>query len=226
MILLKNFGTRTWAIIISLAALFFFLLYLWKERLLPFELFALFNTGCLLFIVLNIIDRKNQLKKLGDTLLAKGEERYKKGEVKGAIRDFEKVLELKGSNYRAYIGLSQSYRGMNEYKRCMEYAKKALEMKSDSAYALFLIGISMFRQEYPDAAIKNLENALQISPDLAEACFMLGEINTSLGHKEEAIRHYTKYLDQCKDDKTIKVLKEKIAKLSGALKGDAEPSAE
>jgi tetratricopeptide (TPR) repeat protein len=149
-------------------------------------------------------------------MLTKGDELYKKNEIKGAIRDYNKALELKGPNLKAYLGVSQCYKAMNEYKKSMEYAKMALELKSDSSNALFLLGISLFKQDYPDSALKNLENAIQISPDLSEGHFMIGEIHTSLGRKEDAIKSYTKYLELCKDDKTSKAIREKIARLSGS----------
>jgi tetratricopeptide (TPR) repeat protein len=214
MLIFKNMGIKTGIILGGLAVMMGGLIFLWQAKLLPSYYAIPFSAGCVIFIVLNIFDRKDQLKKLGDTLLTRGEELYKKGETKGAIRDYTKALELKGPNLRAFLGISQCYKGMNEYKKCMEYAKKALELKSDSSHALFLLGISLFRQDYPDGAIKHLENAVSITPDLSEAHFMIGEIHTSLGRKEEAVKAYTRFLEQCKDEKAAKAIKEKITKLS------------
>jgi len=215
MLLLKNLGIKTAVILVGLLAIIAALVLLWKERLLPVEMTILFCCGSAVFFVLNIFDRKNQLKKLGDTLLSKGDDLYRKNEMKGAIRDYSKALELKGPNLKAYLGISQCYKALNEYKKSMEYAKMALELKSDSANALFLLGISLFRQDYPDSALKHLENATQISPDLSEGHFMIGEIHTALGRKEDAIKAYSKYIELCKEEKAVKAVREKITRLSG-----------
>jgi tetratricopeptide (TPR) repeat protein len=214
MSVLKNFGLKSGFIVGFLFFLIIIMFFLWTQHLLPMELFIGFGVGCLLFIVLNIIDRKNQLIKLGEILIGKGEDAYKKGEVKGAIRNFERSIELKGPSWGAYLGLGHSYRALNDYKKAGEYAKKALGCKSDSAAAMYLLGIAHFRQEYPDSALKHFENALGINPDLVDCHMMMGEVYTSLGRKEEAIKSYTKFLETSKDDKFIKVVKEKIEKLS------------
>lgn len=210
----KNIGLKTVLFITGLLGLEFVLFYLWKEKLLPFELFIIFGIGCLVFIVLNIFDRKNQLKKLGDELIVKGDELFKKGELKGAMRDYQRSMEMKGPSWGAYIGLGQCYRQLNDYKKCLEYAKLAMECKSDSAAALFLIGICLFRQDYHDSALKHINNALAISPDLTEAYLLKGEIFASLGKKEEAIESFKLFREKTKDEKARKTVNEKIDKLS------------
>ncbi|GEM_PF-1921140 len=211
---IKNIGIKTMIFIVGLLLLAFVLFYLWKEKLLPLELFVIFGIGCIVFAVLNVIDRKNQLIKLGDELILKGDELFKKGELKGALRDYQRSLELKGPSWGAYLGLGQYYRQLNDYKKCLEYAKLALECKSDSAAALFLMGICLFRQDYHDSALKHINNALSISPDLIEAYLLKGEIYASLGKKEEAIESFKLYREKTKDEKACKTVNEKIDKLS------------
>jgi tetratricopeptide (TPR) repeat protein len=211
---LKNFGLKSSFIIGILIFLILGMFFLWTQHLLPLFLFVGFGLGCLLFIVLNVIDRKNQLLKLGEDLIAKGEDSYKKGEVNGAIRSFERSIELKGPSWGAYLGLGHCYRALNDYKKAGEFARKALDCKGDSAVAMYLLGIAHFRLEYPDSAIKQFENALRINPELVDCHMMMGEVLTSLGKKEDAIKSYAKYLETSKDDKIIKVVKEKIEKLS------------
>ncbi|MGV8121725.1 MAG: tetratricopeptide repeat protein [Candidatus Xenobiia bacterium LiM19] len=210
----KNIGVKTVLFITGLLGLEFVLFYLWKEKLLPVELFIIFGIGCLVFIVLNIIDRKNQLRKSGDELIVKGDELFKKGELKGAMRDYQRSMEMRGPSWGAYIGLGQCYRQLNDYKKCLEYAKLAMECKSDSAAALFLIGICLFRQDYHDSALKHINNALAISPDLTEAYLLKGEIFASLGKKEEAIDSFKQFREKTKDEKARKTVNEKIDKLS------------
>jgi tetratricopeptide (TPR) repeat protein len=210
----KNIGVKTVLLITGLFGLEFVLFYLWKEKLLPVELFIIFGIGCLVFIVLNIFDRKNQLKKSGDELILKGDELFKKGELKGAMRDYQRSMEMKGPSWGAYLGLGQCYRHLNDYKKCLEYAKLALECKSDSAAALFLVGICLFRQDYHDSALKHINNALEINPDLTEAYLLKGEIFASLGKKEEAVESFKLFREKTKDEKARKTVNEKIDKLS------------
>ncbi|MHC9541634.1 MAG: tetratricopeptide repeat protein [Vulcanimicrobiota bacterium] len=211
---IKNIGIKTVLFITGLLGLEFVLFYLWKEKLLPFELFIIFGIGCLVFIVLNIFDRKNQLRKSGDELIIKGDELFRKGELKGAMRDYQRALEMQGPSWGAYLGLGQCYRQLNDYKKCLEYAKLAMECKGDSAAALFLIGICLFRQDYHDSALKHINNALAISPDLTEAYLLKGEIFASLGKKEEAIDSFKLFREKTKDEKARKTVNEKIDKLS------------
>lgn len=210
----RNIGIKTVLFIIGLLVLDFALFYLWKDKLLPFELFLVFGIGCIVFVVLNIFDRKNQLKKMGEDLIVKGDELFKKGELKGAMRDYQRSLDVKGPSWGAYLGLGQCYRQLNDYKKCLEYAKLAQECKSDSAAALFLIGICLFRQDYHDSALKHINSALAISPDLTEAYLMKGEIFASLGKKEEAIESFRQFREKTKDEKARKTVNEKIDKLS------------
>lgn len=212
--LVKNIGLKTVLLIAGLLSLDFFMFYLWKERLLPLELFVIFGAGCIVFVVLNVIDRKNQLKKLGEDFIIKGDELFKKGELKGAMRDYQRSLEMKGPSWGAYLGLGQCYRQLNDYKKCLEYAKLALECKGDSAAALFLVGICLFRQDYHDSALKNINSALAINPDLTEAYLLKGEIFASLGKKDEAVESFKQFREKTKDEKARKTVNEKIEKLS------------
>lgn len=215
---LKNIGGKTAILIGVLILMFATLFVLWRYDLVSLPIFIIFGLGCMVFIVLNVIDRKKQLRKVGDSLIEKADKLFAKGEVKGAIRDYEKALKLQGASWGAYLGLGHCYKGMNDYKKTMEYAKKALECKSDSSAALYLMGICMFRQDYHDSAMKYFDNALQLSPDLLDAYMMKGEVCSSLGRFEDAIINYNLYIDKSKDEKIKAVAKEKVEKLLLKLK--------
>lgn len=211
---LKNFGGKTAALIGVLLLLFILQLFFYSQRLLPLWLFAIYGVGCLVFIGLNIYDRKNQLKKKGEEMVQKADDLFRKGEIKGAMRDYNKALEMKGPTWGAYLGLGHCYKALSDYKKALEYAQKALECKDDSAAALYLIGLCLFRQDYPDSALKHLEKALKINPSLTDCYMIMGEVHSSLGRKEEAMKNYTLFLEGTTDEKTRKVVKERIDKLS------------
>lgn len=209
----KNFGLKSAGIITVLLLLLLLLIYLYTQKLLPIWLSGIWAIGCIVMIGLNLYDRGDQIKKMGDNLLGKAEDLFKKGEIKGAMRDYNRSLDLKGPSWGAYLGLGHCYKALNDHKKALEYAKKALECKDDSAAALYLMGICLFRQDYHDSAIKHLEKALQITPDLTDCYMMIGEIYASLGKKEDALKSYSKYLESAKDPKIVKTVKEKIEKL-------------
>lgn len=212
---IRNFGGKKAGIVAGLILLIFLLGYLYMVGLLPLYLAVFWGVGCIVIIGLNLYDRKKEMKKMGETLIANARELHKRGEVKGAIRDYTRSLELRGPSLEAYLGLGNCYRGLNDYKKALEYARKAQEYKDDSAAALYLMGLCLFRQDFHDSALKHLEKALRISPEFIDCYLIMGEIYVSLGRKEEAVKNYSKYIEGCGDDNLITMIREKIEKLSG-----------
>jgi len=69
----------------------------------------------------------------------------------------------------AFINLSLQYYNLGQYENCIQAAKEALNLKSDSTFAYNNICAAYNRLEQPDLAIKACESALAIDPEYSLA---------------------------------------------------------
>ncbi|MDQ7824629.1 MAG: tetratricopeptide repeat protein [Candidatus Eremiobacteraeota bacterium] len=210
---IKHLGFKTAAFLSVLFIFFVLLIVFWALKLLSVWTMVAFGIGCIIFFALNVKDRKDQLKRQGEKLVEKADGLMAKAEIKGAMRDYEKALEMAGPHIGAYLGLGNCYRSLGDNKKARENAKKALELKADSPAALYLMAVCLLRDDEPDRALKNLESAVQLNPDLTDAYLLMAEIHSNLQRKEDALRDYSIYLEKSKDEKGKKLVRERIEKL-------------
>jgi tetratricopeptide (TPR) repeat protein len=72
---------------------------------------------------------------------------------------------------------------------------KLFSVGADSAMAYFTLGKMMVGQHMDDAAVPQLEKALEVEPHLAMAHFLLGEIDLTRGDNAKAISEFQKELE-------------------------------
>lgn len=87
---------------------------------------------------------------------------FKKAELKdyrGAIADFNKILEIDPNNAYAYVGRGFSRFGLASYQGAKKDFDKALEITPDIAYAHFFRGFTLVMLEDKQGAIADFKKA-------------------------------------------------------------------
>ncbi len=93
----------------------------------------------------------------------------KAGDIDGAIKAFERAVELKPEYAQAHnnLGILRSRQGMtNEALQCFQ---KATELDTNYCEAHFNLGIAYLQRNEKEKAIQELRESLRINPDLAVA---------------------------------------------------------
>jgi Flp pilus assembly protein TadD len=117
---------------------------------------------------------------------------YDGHEYNGAIRHFQKAIELAPTMSRAYDNLGLCYYYQNQNDLAVQNYRKAIELdrKSEhpSAWPYLNLAITLQFQNDLAGAESNLREALRLDPGFAQAHFQLGLVLEDLGRLEEAAR--------------------------------------
>ena len=85
------------------------------------------------------------------------------------------------------------YFSMNgDYKKAMEYANRGIEINPKSAYLFYIRGRSKGDIELFDDGVKDLDAAIKLKPDYADAFVERGYIEQKKGNLESAKKDYEK----------------------------------
>jgi len=169
--------------------------------------------GCLLFIVLNVMQVKKESKKLFAKLIAESEKLFEKNELKGAMAIYERILKAKPDYYDAVIGMGRSCEGLREFEKSEEVLKKAIELQPKGYRGHLFLGSTYFHAGKMLEARDSMKRAHDLKPDASLVYYYLGHIHEVFKDNNDAIENYKKYLE-LKPDSTHKgEVKEKIKKL-------------
>lgn len=116
---------------------------------------------------------------------------YDGHQYNGAIRHFQRAIELDPAMARAYDNLGLCYYYQNQNTLAVSNYTKAIELEHNTPHAspwpfLNLAITQQFLNQLKDAEA-NLHQALQLDPKLAPAHFQLGTVLEDLGRNEEAV---------------------------------------
>lgn len=99
---------------------------------------------------------------------------FSKGDLPGARKDFQKVLELDPGNVPTMINLGLlDYRGKN-FGGAEKRLKQALQAAPESAFGWLILGVIYYDQDKLDAALGALAQAVYLGPKDARAHHYLG----------------------------------------------------
>ena len=100
-----------------------------------------------------------------------------------------------------YYSLAVGYIGKEDYGKAMEYLDAALAICSEDTEPDMSADLHLkkgcvytIRKEYEDA-VKELDEAIRISPELAEAFLVKVQVYTETDNNEEAIANLEKYIE-------------------------------
>ena len=102
-----------------------------------------------------------------------------------AITYYSRAEQIEPSYESAY-GLGACYTYKQDYSQATAWLHKGVNLSPDAAGGRFALGNALFQSGQLEAAIPELNRALQLEPRLKQAYFLLGRAYSKLGRQEEA----------------------------------------
>jgi Flp pilus assembly protein TadD len=156
------------------------------------------------------------------------------GLVNMALQKWEKAekslltaLEADANAMTAYFALGEIYRREKKYPKAVEILLKGVKLNDSSAEGHNLLA-NVFWEISPtlkDERQKNIalesswqevNRALQLKPDLAEAHLLMGNLLLRAGRASDALEHFEQYLNLEPNGEFAKQTKEVVKKISGS----------
>jgi len=121
----------------------------------------------------------------------------KKDENAKARALFERAIELDPNFVPPYVGYVRAYYvdarlgyAKADRDKAMQAATRAIELDKDDALANYALGLIYILDRDHEAAISELEYAIQLNPSFVSPHALLGHALSSSGRAEEAIPHF------------------------------------
>lgn len=137
----------------------------------------------------------------------------------GAIRSYEKVLELNPNNLDAQINLGACYvEGSNEPMKGIGLLRTVLEKDSNNIKAHLNLGLFSVKSAQYDKAIERFTKILEIDPTYIEAYLYIGDVYEQKGDLNMAIKNYELYASTVKNHTIAADVTRYIEKLKKEIK--------
>ncbi len=108
------------------------------------------------------------------------------GDLKGALREFKKAIEIKPNYADAYHNLANTYKDMGNFEEAIKNYNNALSINPYLWQSYQAIAaINFYKQDY-DNAIKNLNNAIKINPSNQDLKLNLAIVYLKIGENDLA----------------------------------------
>ncbi len=124
-----------------------------------------------------------------------GSAKYKKGDLKGAIADFNKAIELDPKNANTYNNRGNAKYELKQYDEAIKDYDKAIELNPDFALAYYNRGAAKYDLKQYGEAIKDYGKAIKLNPKFAKAYYSRGLVKAVLKQHKEAIADYDKSIE-------------------------------
>lgn len=111
-----------------------------------------------------------------------------------ALEEFTVAIELNYYNNTAHCNMAKVYYLKKEYEKCIDEAKKALNM-SDSTYAYHNLGLGYMGMGKTEEAIKAFLSGYRLDNKSTFILKSLGNAYSEIGDDENAIRYYEEFLE-------------------------------
>jgi tetratricopeptide (TPR) repeat protein len=122
-------------------------------------------------------------------------EKYKKGDLQGAIADLDKAITLNPNYAEAYNSRGLTYRALKNYQRAIADYDKAVALNPTLALAYTNRGILYHAlKDYPKA-IADFDKAIEINANHTYAYNSRGNTYAELKEPAKAIADYTKAIE-------------------------------
>ncbi len=131
-------------------------------------------------------------EKLNDPYIYKlvGDLAYLTGEIKLAIRNEEKSLELLPDFPDSLYAIGISFFRMGKIKKAINYFEECIEKNPDFSMAYYWLGHCYYHTGDIDKAISNFLKLIEHSPESRIAHYHLGISYHSKGDEEKALEHF------------------------------------
>jgi len=144
--------------------------------------------------IYEIIDKRKNPSE-GEVIFQKGLEAYEKKKYPEAVITFNKVLEIKSNSAKAACMIGMSYMAGGKLDEAEESFKKALGFNKQFVKTYQGMAELMMKRGNTEEAIKNLEQAVALSPRISHRQLMLGNLFIQAKKYSEAIAPFKKGLE-------------------------------
>ena len=124
-----------------------------------------------------------------------GNEKRDQKDFEGAIRDYDKAIEINPQYAYAYNNRGLSKNNLGQYQEAIKDYDKAIEINPQYAMAYNNRGVSKQNLGQYQDAIKDLDKAIEINPQYAKAYNNRGNSKHNLGQYQEAIKDCDKAIE-------------------------------
>ena len=88
----------------------------------------------------------------------------------------QKALELDESSVMGHLGMSSYYLTQGNFDKCVEYARKAVDLSPNNSMTVRVYGVTLMISGYPEKAIPLFQRSLKLDPKVPTMSYMvLGE---------------------------------------------------
>ncbi|MFS8120596.1 MAG: TerD family protein, partial [Microcoleus sp.] len=119
-----------------------------------------------------------------------GSLKVQKGDVPGAIANFNQALGLNPNIPQAYLGLGIASSKQGNKQQAISHYDRALQLNPNLAEAYFGRGQAYYELGNKQKAIGNYEQAIRVNPDYGLAYMERGAIRCMLGTKSQAVADF------------------------------------
>ena len=119
---------------------------------------------------------------------------FRMGDFAKAERMFRTATEKDPQSFRSYSNLAAALMSQEKDAEAVEVLKKSIALRP-TADGYSNLGIALFRVRRFDDAANEFRRSLQIAPDAYDSWSFLGDAEYYGGHRDQAMKDYTKALE-------------------------------
>ena len=127
-------------------------------------------------------------------------EMAKQGEYKGAIRDYDRVIEIDPDFADAYYNRGVAKVRLKEFKGAVEDFTEAIKLKPDDIFCYLNRGVVKNQLEEFKGAIEDFNEAIKLDSDYVYSYINRGIAKAKLDEHKEAIKDFTEAIKLKSDD--------------------------
>lgn len=109
------------------------------------------------------------------------------GRAEGAVREYERALELYPDAGEVHLALAQALEGLERLPEAYEHYQRATELMTESAMAWLGLGNVEARRDHSAEAVRAYQKALVVDPNLVDAYANLASQYLKEGHNSDAV---------------------------------------
>jgi len=131
------------------------------------------------------------------------------GDYSKAVASYEKALQINSNpddNAVVYRGLANSYYHLEEYKKAIDYLKKAIEKNPNDELSYALSGSIYYKLKDHKQCIKVLEKYISLEPEDIDSYVMLSNAYFETKEYAKAIQRTKTYLQKKPNDADMHLL--------------------
>ena len=122
-----------------------------------------------------------------ETAYQRGAQFYREGDLRAALQEFERAIDVNPNLVPAYIGAGQIYKDLREYQKAESRLATATKLDPSNFDAAYLHALVLQLGGKVDAAVRGYLRALELQPDDFEANLNIATAYIQLNEPAQAI---------------------------------------